>query len=116
MELYADVGEGFPHDAALMTLVTQGWGCHVDEVVRWHLDARFTVVFCGFAPGFAYCTSEPALPEVPRSSDPRTEVPAGSVALAGRYCGIYRGSLVRCAQLRPGERVWFQPARRGAPR
>jgi KipI family sensor histidine kinase inhibitor len=65
------------------------WGCSLDEVVRRHAAASFEVAFCGFAPGFAYCTSDLVVPETPRRDEPRSSVPAGSVALAGRYCGIY---------------------------
>lgn len=77
------------YDGADLEEVAAAWGCGVDDVVRRHLDARFTVAFCGFAPGFAYCTSDPQLPDVPRRRDPRIKVPAGSVALAGPYCGVY---------------------------
>lgn len=69
--------------------VGQQWGCRPEEVIRRHQEADFTVAFCGFAPGFAYCTSEPELPEVARRDEPRTAVPAGAVGLAGPYCGIY---------------------------
>jgi KipI family sensor histidine kinase inhibitor len=75
-------GEDLGHVAAL-------WGCSADEAVRRHAAASFEVAFCGFAPGFAYCTSDLSVPDTPRRDEPRTSVPAGSVALAGRYCGIY---------------------------
>jgi KipI family sensor histidine kinase inhibitor len=40
-------------------------------------------------PGFAYLGElDPAL-ELPRRDQPRTRVPAGSVAIAGRQTGIY---------------------------
>ncbi|PFG44847.1 KipI family sensor histidine kinase inhibitor [Isoptericola jiangsuensis] len=64
-------------------------GTSVDEVVRRHAAATWTVAFMGFAPGFAYLTgSDPRL-VVPRRDTPRTRVPAGSVALAGAYGGVY---------------------------
>ena len=69
--------------------VAAAWGCSVDEVVVRHTATTFAVAFCGFAPGFAYCTSEPPLPDVPRRATPRTRVPAGSVAMAGEFCGVY---------------------------
>jgi KipI family sensor histidine kinase inhibitor len=47
------------------------------------------VAFCGFAPGFAYLRGLPAAWAVPRLAVPRARVPAGSVALAGGYAGIY---------------------------
>lgn len=59
------------------------------EVVRRHLDATYTVAFAGFSPGFAYLVGgDPAL-NVPRRTTPRTRVPAGSVALAGEFSGVY---------------------------
>ena len=70
--------------------VAEAWGCEVDEVVARHESTEFVSAFCGFAPGFAYLAGLPdELPEVPRLATPRTHVPAGSVALAGRWCGIY---------------------------
>ena len=50
---------------------------------------RFTVAFGGFAPGFGYLTGLPSELHVPRRPTPRTRVPAGAVALAGPYAGIY---------------------------
>ncbi len=59
------------------------------EVVRRHTAAPWTVAFTGFSPGFAYLTGgDPAL-DVPRRAEPRTVVPAGSVALAGQFSGVY---------------------------
>ncbi|PUB27842.1 KipI family sensor histidine kinase inhibitor [Promicromonospora sp. AC04] len=64
-----------------------GWS--PDELVRRHTAAAWTVGFVGFAPGFAYLTSDDSELVVPRRSSPRTRVPAGSVALAGPYSGVY---------------------------
>jgi KipI family sensor histidine kinase inhibitor len=64
-------------------------GLSVEEVVARHRAAMYVVGFLGFAPGFAYLLGgDPAL-HVPRRDDPRTRVPAGSVAVAGPYSGIY---------------------------
>ncbi|CAM5667622.1 5-oxoprolinase subunit PxpB [Streptomyces canus] len=65
------------------------WGVSPEEVARIHADTEFTVAFCGFAPGFGYLTGLPARYDVPRRATPRTAVPAGSVALAGPYTGVY---------------------------
>ncbi|MGW1890664.1 5-oxoprolinase subunit PxpB [Streptomyces sp. NPDC002004] len=65
------------------------WGVSEDDVVRIHSAAEFRVAFCGFAPGFGYLTGLPARRHVPRRATPRTAVPAGSVALAGPYTGVY---------------------------
>ncbi|MDR7383748.1 urea amidolyase family protein [Promicromonospora iranensis] len=64
-----------------------GWS--TDELVRRHTAAAWTVGFVGFAPGFAYLTSDDPELVVPRRASPRTRVPAGSVALAGPYSGVY---------------------------
>lgn len=63
--------------------------CSVEEVVRRHTEQEWTVAFCGFAPGFGYLTSAGGDWDVPRRADPRTRVPAGSVALAGEFSGVY---------------------------
>ena len=60
-----------------------------DEVVDTHRGTEFVVAFCGFAPGFAYCSGLPDRLAVPRLDSPRTKVPAGSVGLAGAFTGVY---------------------------
>lgn len=64
-------------------------GMSVAEVIAAHQAATWQVAFCGFAPGFAYMTCDDARFDLPRRPAPRTRIPAGSVALAGRFCGIY---------------------------
>lgn len=59
------------------------------ELVNRHLAADWKVAFSGFAPGFGYVVSSDPLFDVPRRSSPRTRVPAGSVALAGQFTGVY---------------------------
>ncbi|HLP71187.1 MAG TPA: 5-oxoprolinase/urea amidolyase family protein, partial [Rhizobium sp.] len=69
--------------------VAQLTGLSVEEVIRRHTESEFTVAFCGFAPGFGYLVGgNPAL-QVPRRQSPRTRIPAGSVALAGAFSGVY---------------------------
>jgi KipI family sensor histidine kinase inhibitor len=59
------------------------------ELVRRHTAPIYTVAFLGFAPGFAYLTGlDPSL-RLPRRAEPRTRVPAGSVAVADGFTGIY---------------------------
>jgi KipI family sensor histidine kinase inhibitor len=60
-----------------------------DEVVRRHTGTEWTVAFCGFAPGFGYLTPDGEPWDVPRRDSPRTRVPAGAVALAGGFSGVY---------------------------
>lgn len=61
----------------------------VAEVIAAHQAATWQVAFCGFAPGFAYMTGDDPRFDLPRRPAPRTRIPAGSVALAARFCGIY---------------------------
>lgn len=64
-------------------------GVSAEELVNRHLAADWRVAFSGFAPGFGYVVSGDPLFDVPRRSSPRTRVPAGSVALAGQFTGVY---------------------------
>ncbi|MFD7023219.1 carboxyltransferase domain-containing protein [Promicromonospora sukumoe] len=77
------------YDGADLAKVAELLGWSTDELVRRHTGAAWTVGFVGFAPGFAYLTSDDPELVVPRRSSPRTRVPAGSVALAGPYSGVY---------------------------
>ncbi|MGK5445288.1 5-oxoprolinase subunit B family protein [Micromonospora sp. URMC 105] len=77
------------YDGEDLPVVARHWGATVPEVVRRLRETEFRVAFCGFAPGFAYLTGLPPQCGVPRLASPRTRVPAGSVALAGPYAGIY---------------------------
>ena len=63
--------------------------CDPAEVVRRHTTEEWTVAFCGFAPGFGYLTGSRYHWDIPRRPSPRTSVPAGAVALAGEFSGIY---------------------------
>ncbi|WP_326704365.1 MULTISPECIES: allophanate hydrolase subunit 1 [Streptomyces] len=65
------------------------WGVGADEVPGLHSRTAFRVAFCGFAPGFGYLTGLPERLHVPRRATPRTRVPAGALALAGPYTGVY---------------------------
>jgi KipI family sensor histidine kinase inhibitor len=98
------------------------------EVVERHASVDYRVYLLGFAPGFAYLGVLPPELELPRRPEPRTRVPAGSVAIAGRQTAVYpfatpggwhllgRTDAVLWdptadppATLRPGDRVRFLP-------
>jgi KipI family sensor histidine kinase inhibitor len=64
-------------------------GLSPEEVVARHVGADYVVGFLGFAPGFAYLLGGDERLRVPRLDAPRARVPAGSVAVAGPYTGIY---------------------------
>ncbi|MGE9809400.1 5-oxoprolinase subunit B family protein [Janibacter sp. G1551] len=59
------------------------------EVIAAHTGTPWRVGFGGFAPGFAYLVGGDPRLTVPRRTEPRTRVPAGSVGLAGEFSGIY---------------------------
>lgn len=69
------------------TAAALGWS--PAELVHRHTSTPWRAAFGGFAPGFAYLVAVASWPEVPRRAEPRTRVPAGSVALAAGYSGIY---------------------------
>ncbi|WHM41460.1 5-oxoprolinase subunit PxpB [Streptomyces sp. BPTC-684] len=89
----ADVGAAVEipvrYDGPDLAEVARTWGVSPEAAVRIHRAAEFRVAFCGFAPGFGYLTGLPERYGVPRRATPRTSVPAGSVALAGPYTGVY---------------------------
>ncbi len=60
-----------------------------DGVVAAHTGSPWTAAFAGFAPGFAYLSGGDPRLRVPRRASARTDVPAGSVALAGGFSGVY---------------------------
>jgi KipI family sensor histidine kinase inhibitor len=69
--------------------VAELWGVTADEAIRRLVETPLNVAFSGFAPGFAYLRGLPDAWAVPRLAAPRPRVPAGAVALAGGYAGIY---------------------------
>jgi KipI family sensor histidine kinase inhibitor len=64
-------------------------GMSAAELIARHTAARWRAAFVGFAPGFAYLTSDEFRFEVPRRATSRPRVAAGSVGLAGEFSGIY---------------------------
>jgi inhibitor of KinA len=59
------------------------------EVVELHTSGTYRVFMLGFLPGFAYMGIVNARIAAPRRTTPRTNVPAGSVGIAGAQTGIY---------------------------
>lgn len=108
-------------------------GLSVPALIAKHEAADFTVAFTGFAPGFAYLTCADTGLHVPRRKSPRVRIPAGSVALAGEFGGVYPSDSPggwqilgrtpvpmwdlrrpRPALLAPGDRVRFRDIAKGA--
>lgn len=59
------------------------------EVIELHTKQTYYIYFLGFLPGFAYLGGMDAQIATPRLEEPRLEVPAGSVGIAGEQTGIY---------------------------
>ena len=96
------------------------------QLVALHSRPIYRAFMVGFVPGWAYLGPLPEELVLPRRAEPRKQVPAGSVAIAGQQTGIYpvaspggwrligRTPLRRFdpardppALLRPGDRVKF---------
>jgi allophanate hydrolase subunit 1 len=119
---------GVRYDGPDLGFVAGHAGLTRDEVIEAHSAATYRVAFVGFAPGFAYLIGGDRRLEVPRRADPRPQVPAGSVGLAGPYTAVYPRSspggwqVIGCtdealfdidrdppARLLPGMTVRFRP-------
>ena len=64
-------------------------GLTPQRVAELHSRPIYRVFMVGFVPGWAYLGPLPDELELPRRHVPRTQVPAGAVAIAGRQTGIY---------------------------
>ena len=116
------------YDGADLGEVAVATGLSVEQVVARHSAGRYVVAVTGFTPGFGYLSGLDRVLHLPRRAQPRTVVPAGSVAIADRWTGVYPAAspggwhlLGRTAEvmwdldrdppalLRPGVRVRFEP-------
>lgn len=77
------------YDGQDLAEVAELTGLTTQQVIEAHTGQLWTVAFTGFAPGFAYLQGETEALQVPRRATPRTRVPAGAVALADQWSGIY---------------------------
>nr|WP_284255739.1 allophanate hydrolase subunit 1 [Pseudolysinimonas kribbensis] len=61
-----------------------------EEVIAAHTGTEWVCRFIGFAPGFGYLSADGEPPfRLPRRTQSRPVVPAGSVALADEYTAVY---------------------------
>ncbi|EYF01084.1 Allophanate hydrolase 2 subunit 1 [Chondromyces apiculatus DSM 436] len=77
------------YDGPDLAEVAAAAGMSEEEVIARHTGAEVVVELLGFLPGFAYCSGVDPRLVLPRRSSPRKAVPAGSVAVAGGFTGIY---------------------------
>jgi len=77
------------YDGADLAQVSASTGLSVDEVIARHSGRLYSVDLLGFVPGFAYLSELDSALQLPRRSQPRPRVPAGSVAIAGAQTAVY---------------------------
>lgn len=77
------------YDGPDLDEVAELTGMSPAEVVAAHTQTPWRMAFAGFAPGFGYLCGGDSRLQVPRRSEPRTSVPAGSVGLAGEFSAVY---------------------------
>ncbi|MGO8769813.1 MAG: 5-oxoprolinase subunit B family protein [Mycobacterium sp.] len=85
----ADVVIDVVYDGPDLAEVATHTGLTTAQVIDAHTATLWRVGFSCFAPGFAYLVDGDPRLRVPRRSEPRTSVPAGSVGLAGEFSAIY---------------------------
>ncbi len=85
----ADVTIDVVYDGADLPVVSEHTGLSVAQIIAAHTAAPWRVGFGGATPGFAYLTGGDPRLAIPRRADTRASVPAGAVALAGEFSGIY---------------------------
>lgn len=96
--------------------VAQRAGLASDEVVRLHSGTQYQVYMIGFSPGFPYMGDVPEPLALPRRTDPRVRVPAGSIAIAAGMTSVYPVEspggwhLVGSTPVRLFDLSWPQPA------
>jgi KipI family sensor histidine kinase inhibitor len=77
------------YDGPDLDLVARTADMSIADVIAAHTAPRYSVAFCGFAPGFGYLVGLPEPLRQARLDEPRTSVPAGSVGVAGEFTGAY---------------------------
>lgn len=69
--------------------ISKKTGIPSEDIITSHTENEHTVEMIGFSPGFPYLSGLDERLNLPRKKSPRTSVPAGSVAIAGKFTGIY---------------------------
>ena len=69
--------------------VAQKTSVAVEEISRRHTESQHLVLMVGFSPGQPYIGGLDPKLSVPRRATPRTQMPAGSVAIANAQTAVY---------------------------
>lgn len=69
--------------------LAEATGLSCDEIIALHTGSEYRVDMIGFTPGFAFVGGLDERLRVPRRSEPRQCVEAGSIGIAGARTGIY---------------------------
>lgn len=77
------------YDGPDLAEVAARLGLSTQRVVELHGKPIYRAFLVGFVPGWAYLGPLADELVLPRRASPRTLVPAGSVAIAGRQTGVY---------------------------
>ncbi|MER3490793.1 MAG: urea carboxylase [Meiothermus sp.] len=77
------------YDGVDLPWVAAQTGLSVDEVIGLHSGPEYRVFATGFTPGFPFLGPLDERLRLPRRRDPRPQVPAHAVAVAGNQTGIY---------------------------
>jgi inhibitor of KinA len=69
--------------------ISRAVGLSEQEVITLHSRPTYTVWMIGFMPGYPYMGELPKALHIPRKPNPDPKLPAGSVAIAEEYVGVY---------------------------
>ena len=69
--------------------ISNAVGLSVDEIIDMHSSREYSIWMIGFMPGFPYMGELPQRLQIRRKTNPDLSIPAGSVAIAEEYVGIY---------------------------
>lgn len=77
------------YDGMDLDAVAAATGLPAREVIVRHSGRAYTVDLLGFVPGFGYLSELDLQLQLPRRTEPRPRVPAGSVAIAAAQTAVY---------------------------
>ncbi|MFM2625659.1 5-oxoprolinase subunit B family protein [Vibrio owensii] len=86
---YISIPVYYSNETALDLVRFQQNGLSMDKLIELHTKPVYTVSAIGFAPGFAFLSDVSPELHMPRHHTPRTNVPAGSVAIADSKTAVY---------------------------